>query len=133
MQTTTEIIVQEVDLDYLGHVNYNKYIAYLEQGVGDWYDGVGVSHAYLAENKIGTVLVKLEVSYLKEARLGDLLRVVTTPSKVGTKSFVMRQEIYNQRDELITESTKIFVMFNISSRKSTPVIEQIRSGFVDED
>lgn len=41
MQTTTEIIVQEVDLDYLGHVNYNKYIAYLEQGVGDWYDGVG--------------------------------------------------------------------------------------------
>lgn len=133
MQTTTEIIVKEEDLDYLGHVNYNKYIAYLEAGVGDWYAGVGLSHAYLAENKIGTVLVKLEVSYLKEARLEDVLRVVTTPSKVGTKSFVMRQEIYNQREEVITESTKIFVMFDISSRKSLPVIEQIRSGFVDED
>jgi YbgC/YbaW family acyl-CoA thioester hydrolase len=131
MQTTTEIIVQEEDLDFLGHVNYNNYISYLEVGVGDWYNGVGVSYDYFAENKLGTVLVKLEVSYLKEARLGDVLRVVTIPIKVGTKSFVMKQEIYNQRDELITGSTKIFVMFDISTRKSTPVIEQIRSGFVE--
>lgn len=131
MQITTEIIVQEEDLDYLGHVNYNRYITYLEEGVGHWYEGVGVTHSKLEENKIGTVLVKLEVSYLKEARLGDVLKVVTTPSKVGNKSFVMKQEIYNQHDELITESEKIFVMFDISSRKSIPVIEQIRSGFME--
>lgn len=131
MQTTTEIIVQDEDLDYLGHVNYNKYISYLEEGVGDWYEGVDITHAYLAENKIGTVLVKFEVNYLKEARLGEVLKVVTSPGKLGNKSFVLKQEIYNQQDEVITECMKIFVMFDITSRKSIPVIEQIRLGFIN--
>lgn len=129
MQTVTKIIVSPEDIDQLGHVNYLKYILFLEKGVGNWYKQAGVSFRELRAKDLGTVVLKMDVSYLKEARLGDTLFVKTTLTNVGTKSFSVKQEIYNQDDILITEASKTFVMFNTATRKGVPVIEEIARHF----
>lgn len=129
METTTEIRVKEEDIDGLGHVNYNRYIAFSEEAIGDWFSKAGMDWRKMSVRKIGSVVVNLNVSYIKEARLGDVLKVVTTPGKLGNKSFVMKQNIYNQNEELITEFTKKFVMFDISSRKGIVVVDEIAQHF----
>lgn len=125
MQTTTKIIVAPEDIDQLGHVNYLKYILFLEKGVGHWYKQAGVNFRELREKDLGTVVLKMDISYQKEARLGDTLNVTTTLTHVGNKSFSLKQVIHNQDDIQITEATKTFVMFNTSTRKGVPVIEEI--------
>lgn len=129
MQTTTKIVVSPEDIDQLGHVNYLKYILFLEKGVGEWYKQAGVNFKELRKQDLGTVVLKFDVSYHKEARLGDTLSVTTTLMNVGNKSFTVNQEIYNQDDILITESTKTFVMFNTATRKGVPVIHEIARHF----
>lgn len=129
MQTTYEIRVMEEDIDSLGHVNYNKYISFSERAMGDWHEKIGLNWEEMARRKMGTVVVNINISYIKEARLGEVLKVITIPEKLGTKSFVITQEIYNQRNERITEITKKFVMFDISKREGIVVIDEIARNF----
>lgn len=129
MQTTIEIIVNEEDIDSLGHVNYNRYISYSEKAMGDWHKKAGCDWEIMSDRRIGTVFVNLNVSYIKEARLGEVLRVITSPWQLGTKSFVIKQEIFNQNDEKITEFTKKFVMFDLEKREGIIVIDEIARHF----
>jgi len=123
------IHVQEGDIDYLGHVNYMRYIHFFEQGMGDWFKKNGVSTSEWREKNLGTVVVKFDINYIKEARLGETLKVITAPVRLGTKSFAVQQKIYNENDELITECNKTFVMFDTSIRKGIPVVEEIAGTF----
>ncbi|MDQ0156622.1 acyl-CoA thioesterase [Robertmurraya andreesenii] len=132
MRTTIEIRVKEEDIDALGHVNYNKYISYSERAMGDWHKNAGLDWNEMSDRKIGTVFVNLNVNYIKEARLGEVLRVETIPLKLGTKSFVIQQEIYNERDEKITEFTKKFVMFDLERRQGMKVVDEIARHFHQE-
>ncbi|OLS33701.1 thioesterase family protein [Bacillus sp. MRMR6] len=131
MQTIIEAEVDEDKIDHLGHMNYLEYIIFSEKGMSDWFQKAGASHLNLAQRQMGMVFVKLDVSYLNEARLGDLLKIKTIPVHLGTKSFVIKQTIYNQHDLLITEFKKTFVMFNTETRKSIPVIDEISVQFRD--
>jgi YbgC/YbaW family acyl-CoA thioester hydrolase len=131
MQTIIEAEVDQDKIDHLGHMNYLEYIIFSEKGISDWFQKAGASHVNLAQRHMGMVFVKLDVSYLNEARLGDLLKIVTIPVHLGTKSFVIKQMIYNQHDVLITEFKKTFVMFDTETRKSIPVINEIAKQFRD--
>lgn len=129
METVFHIKVVEDDIDHLGHVNYMRYIAFSEKATFDWHRKAGLGPTEMIDENMGTVLVKMEVEYFKEARLGDEVRVYTVPVKLGNKSFVIKQKLYNQHNEYLTEFTKTFVMFNTLSRKGIPVIEKIARQF----
>ncbi|MDQ0270403.1 acyl-CoA thioesterase [Cytobacillus purgationiresistens] len=133
MEIITEIIVQQEDIDHLGHMNYMKYLTYLEKGVIEWYAKSGVGKEGLDKRNLGTVLIKFDVSYIHEARLGDKLRIMTNLTYVGNKSFVLKQDIYNENQEHLTDCKKTFVMFNLETRKGVPVIEEIAQQFSPAD
>jgi acyl-CoA thioesterase FadM len=78
---------------------------------------------------IGTVVLKMEVLYLKEAKLGDHLKIITRPEYLGNTSFVLKQDIYNQFDEHITDAKVTMVMFDTVLRKGIRVINQIAQYF----
>ena len=125
METIFTLQTHKEDIDQLGHVNNCRYVKFLEDGRVDWYEKCGITLHYFQEMGIGTVVLKMEVLYLKEAKLGDHLKVITTPEYLGNTSFVLKQEIYNQFDEHITDAKVTMVMFDTVSRKSTKVIHQI--------
>lgn len=129
MQRILEIVVDEEKIDHLGHMNYLEYIIFSEKGMVDWFQNAGASHKEIRQRNMGMVFVKLDVSYINEARLGDSLRIITTPVRLGNKSFTIKQDIFNQDNLHITEFNKTFVMFNTATRKSIPVIEQITRQF----
>lgn len=129
MQSIIDIQVEEADIDHLGHVNYMRYIHFFEQGMGDWFQRSGVSFSDWQEKHLGTVVVNFDINYIKEARLGESLKVITDPVRLGTKSFTVKQTIYNEKEELITECNKTFVMFNTSIRKGIQVVEEIVRNF----
>lgn len=129
MNTSLAIKIQETDIDEIGHVNYMNYISFSERGMGDWYKKARVPLTDLLEKKVGTVLLKFDILYLAEARVGDTLTIHTIPVRLGTKSFEFKQEIYNQDGILTTECNKTFVMFDLITRKSIPVEPNIVAHF----
>lgn len=129
MNTSLAIKIQETDIDEIGHVNYMNYISFSERGMGDWYKKAGVPLTDLLEKNVGTVLLKFDILYLAEARVGDTLTIHTIPVRLGTKSFELKQEIYNQDGIQTTECNKTFVMFDLITRKSIPVEPNIVAHF----
>jgi YbgC/YbaW family acyl-CoA thioester hydrolase len=131
MKTKILIIPSEKDIDDMGHVNNCMYVKYLEKARLDWYENTGATRKLLGDKNLGTVVLKLEVLFQKEAKLGDSLKVITQPLKLGNTSFVLKQDIYNQFEELITEAKITSVMFDRTTRKSTKVIDRIAEKFND--
>ena len=127
VQTNYLIEVKDEDIDILGHMNYMQYSVYSEKAMIDWYNKAGMMMDDLHERKLGMVLVKCDIDYMKEAMAGDSLRIETKLSHLGTKSFSLLQEIYHSSNEKLTEFRKTFVMFDVAARKSIPVIEPIAS------
>lgn len=129
METVTTIAIEPNHIDELGHVNNTFYVAYLEQARGDWYERAGISFSQMNERGIGTVLVRLDIQFKKELLLEDRPVVHTIPHRLGNKSFVFRQVMYNQRKEVVAEAAVTNVMFDVKQRKSIPVAEEIRKFF----
>ena len=132
LNATTEIIVKEEEIDSLGHVNHIVYFHYLQAGRSDWFKKTGISYEDFKKSNIETVVLKMEVLYRKEARLGERLYVQTNPVRLGNTSFVFEQKILNENNEVIHEATVTEVMFDLTTRKSTPVIPEIVRGFTEE-
>lgn len=126
----TSLTVIESDIDELGHVNNKVYLDYLEKGRENWfYKATGMNFLDMKEKNLGTVVIRIEIDFKKEALLGDRLQIETIPNYIGNKSFKFKQFIYNQKNEMLTEALVTCVMFDPTTRKSIPVIEEIRGKF----
>lgn len=129
MNTEIQIVVKQQDIDELNHVNNKVYVDYLEEARGDWYAQTGFSFDIMRERNLGTVVLKLNITFLQEATLGEELTVKTIPVRLGRTSFDLQQKIYNERGEKITEANVVSVMFDRQNRKSVPVVEEIARHF----
>ncbi|MET4000107.1 acyl-CoA thioesterase [Marinobacterium sp. MBR-109] len=129
METVTNILVVESDIDEFDHVNNGAYVSYLEKGRRHWYEEAGLSIVEMKERKVGAVLLKLDVLYKKELRLGDNLKVKTCPQRKGNKSLTFKQEIFNNKDELVTEAIVTCVMFDMEKRRSIKLLHDLAKHF----
>ncbi|MGG1400656.1 acyl-CoA thioesterase [Bacillus salipaludis] len=129
MEHLTEINIIEDYLDPIGHVNNVKLMSFLEDARRQWYKKAGISYEEMRKMKVGTVILRMDIMFLKETFIGDRLKIITQPQKLGTKSFVFQQKIYNQVEELVLEATVTCVMLDTTIRKSMPVVDQIARHF----
>ncbi|MFC4024059.1 acyl-CoA thioesterase [Oceanobacillus longus] len=125
----SEIKVDEEDLDIFNHVNNLVFIKYLERARFDWYNKHDFQIETLINKGLGFVLRNIEVSFIGEGRLGDVLTIETSPYKRGNTSFTMKQNISNQSGILITEAQTTSVMIDMNRRRPIPLIEEIGKHF----
>jgi len=128
METT--IVVKEKDIDGLNHVNNSVYLNYLEHAREKWYiEKAGYSYDDFHQANLGTMVLKIEILFKKEAVLHDKLRVITIPKKLGNTSYVFEQKILNEEDEEICSATITKVLTDFTTRKSVKVIDAIARNF----
>ena len=106
------------DPDMLGHVNHARALSLLEDARLAMADGVGS----------GLILARLEVDYLRQLyyRLGERLVVRTAVTRLGTKSFTVRQELV-QDDEVAIRSDAVMVAFDFEVDASRPLTDAERA------
>ena len=130
MKTKYSRKIIESDIDVLNHVNYSVYIDIMSHGRIEWVGEIlGTLEYMTSERRIAYPLVNLEINYVKETLLGDELTVVTEPKEIGNKSFVLKQQVFNKKNELVADGEVKHVMFNLEDRKSIPVVPEIRQVF----
>ncbi len=83
--------VRSYELDSFAHMNHAVFLNWFEQARFDAFEQAGFPIPEMQARGWGVYVVKLEVEYLKEARLGDELVVRTWVEGVGRTSMAFHQ------------------------------------------
>lgn len=120
-----EFIVKEEDIDEFNHVNNKVYINYLEKARIDWHDYIGYGLDSMIDQGYGDVLRNINISFIKEALVDEKLTIKTFPQSIGKTSFVLKQHIFNEQNETITEAETVIVLMDLKKRIKTQIPENI--------
>jgi acyl-CoA thioester hydrolase len=100
------------DTDFAGLVYHANYLKFCERGRSDFIRLLGIHHQDLAnpERGEGAVFVvrRVEIDYLKPARLDEVLEVITRCDKIGAASLTLAQEV--RRDGVVLVRAKVVVV-----------------------
>lgn len=129
MKINLDLIVRSTEIDVNGHVNNAKYLEYLEWGREEWYDMNQLHYETLLGHGVQTVTVNININYRKECKQGDRLTVTTEPQSIGRSSYVLRQEIVNDRGELCADALVTSVTMDVETRTSRAVPDVLRGLF----
>jgi acyl-CoA thioester hydrolase len=107
------------DPDSLGHVNHARALSLLEDA--------RLAMADEAPGDVGLILARLEVDYLRQLyyRTGERLCVRSVVTRLGAKSFTVRQELI-QDDEVAIRADVVMVLFDFATDTSRAMTDQER-------
>lgn len=124
------------DTDFAGLVYHANFLKFCERGRSDFIRLLGVHHQALANPEQGEpsvfVVRRIEIDYLRPARLDDVLEVVTRCEEIGGASLALLQEV--RRGETLIVRAKVVVVLVSSSGKPQRLGQLVRGAlerFVD--
>lgn len=85
------------DTDAGGIVYYANYLKFYERARTEWLNYLQIDQPKLLANDMVFVVTKVEVNYLKPARLNDQLVIRTKLLQVKTASLLFEQSLYLQK------------------------------------
>jgi acyl-CoA thioester hydrolase len=113
------------DPDSYGHVNHARALSLLEDArLAMAAESPGV----VPGRQPDIILARLEVDYLQQLhyRVGEQVCVRGWVTRMGTKSFTMRQELV-QDDEVAIRLDAVIVLFDIATDSSRPMTDEERA------
>jgi acyl-CoA thioester hydrolase len=113
------------DPDSYGHVNHARALSLLEDArLAIATEAPGV----VPGRQPDVILARLEVDYLRQLhyRVGERLCVRSWVTRMGTKSFTMRQELI-QDDAVAIRLDAVLVVFDITADASRPLSDEERA------
>ena len=108
------------DTDFTGLVYHANFLKFCERGRSDFIRLLGIDHRSLASPSEGEpsvfVVRRIEIDYLKPARIDEVLEVVTTCAEIGGATLVLAQDV--RRDGTLLARAKVSVV--LVSRAGKP-------------
>jgi YbgC/YbaW family acyl-CoA thioester hydrolase len=96
--STTLVEVRSYELDSFGHANHAVYLNWLEYARFVALARVGFPYERIIERGWGIYVVRIEVDYVREARLGERLLVRTWAEGYRRSSMLLAQQIVVEAD-----------------------------------
>lgn len=113
----TEIRVRYGETDQMGVVYHGNYAQYLEVARVEWLRSVDISYKKMEDDGVMLPVVNLNINFKKPAIYDEVITVKTKlRNKPGLK-ITIDQEIYNQKDVLITNSEITLVFVNMQTKR----------------
>ncbi|MGE0046740.1 MAG: YbgC/FadM family acyl-CoA thioesterase [Hyphomonadaceae bacterium] len=90
------------DTDFTGLVYHANYLRYFERGRSDFMRAAGVAHSDLLAlpEPLGLTINKMEIDFLRPARIDDALTVRTAYDAIRGPRFFITQEIRRGEEEI---------------------------------
>ena len=118
------------DTDFTGLVYHASFLRFCERGRSDFIRLLGIDHQRLANPPQGEpavfVVRRIEIDYLKPARIDEVLEVVTRCAEIGGTTLVLVQEV--RRGETVLARAKVSVVLVSPSGKPQRLGSLIRGA-----
>ena len=99
------------ELDSFGHVNHAVHLNWFEQARFATLEAVGFPAADLLARRWGIHVVRVEVDYRKEARMGDRILIRTRTAELRNSSMTLHQQAHlnGEGGPLVAEARVVLV------------------------
>jgi len=118
------------DTDFTGLVYHANFLKFCERGRSDFIRTLGIDHSSLANPKEGEpavfVVRRIEIDYLKPARIDEVLEVVTSCAEIGGATLVLSQEV--RRDGVALARLKVSVVLVSQAGKPQRLGQMVRGA-----
>ena len=119
------------DCDSVGHVNHAHMLTLLERARWAALE-TKMTYAEYMKSKLWAVVRKVEASYHAQTYPGDDLSIRTGLLSIGNTSFVVKQEVRNQKGVLVCDASLVYVTV-APDGKPIPVPDAWRTLFAPWD
>jgi acyl-CoA thioester hydrolase len=122
------------DTDFSGLVYHASYLRWCERGRSDWLRLLGVHHSALIAPESGEpaafVVRRLEIDYLRPARIDEVLEVTTECTEVSGVYLLLLQQIRRGETTLCKVVVKVVLISQSGKpmRLPAPIREALRQG-----
>ncbi|MDH3221718.1 MAG: acyl-CoA thioesterase [Gammaproteobacteria bacterium] len=125
MQTSSVVRVRPRQVDELGHLNHVAAVDILQCARDDWYRQAGLweGRPWSGDEKLGTVVLNINVNYRAECFLDEALQVVTRPLYLGNKSYTLAQEMVKPDGQVAVDATVTSLIMDMAAHATLPVPE----------
>lgn len=129
--------VRAYELDALGHVNHAVYLNWFEQARWDALADAGLPAPEILARGWGIHVVRIEVDYLAECRLGDEVSIRTAVEGLRNSSMVLTQTLQLRKDPEVTASrARVVAVWIGPDRRPMRIPAEVRerlAGWVPSD
>lgn len=106
--------VYYADTDFSGVVYHARYLEFLERGRSDYLRLAGVRHTELHEGLRGERIVwvvrRMEIDFIRPARMDDVLTIDTRTEKISGARIFMAQEIRRGDEALVAAKVEAAII-----------------------
>jgi thioesterase-3 len=111
------LVIREGHLDTFGHVNNATYLQILEEARWEFITAGGFGLRHIQKIGLGPVVLEWNMKFIKEIRLREKISIESETLSYDKKIGVLRQDIYNEKNELCFEGRMTFGLFDTRERK----------------
>jgi len=101
------------DTDFSGLVYHASYLRFMERGRSDMIRLMGVHHSALAAGdgpRRVFVVRRMEIDFLRPARIDDVLEVITKPAEQTAAALTLSQKVNRGRETLVNARVQIVLL-----------------------
>ena len=113
----TFVKVRYAETDQMGVVYHGNYAQYLEIARIDWLEALGVSYKKMEEEGVMLPVYELKMKFKRSAKFDDTLKIETVISKKPGARIEFFYNIFNQKNELLTEAETTLIFIDIEKNK----------------
>ena len=125
------------DTDFSAVVYHARYLRFMERGRTNYLRLTGADHRALFEQAekeapgFAFVVRRMEIDFLKPARMDDVLEIVTAPEEVKGASVTLHQKVMRGADLLVEAHVQVAF---VSGGRARPIPKPLRIAMrVDQD
>lgn len=115
MPHSIKIKVYYEDTDAGGVVYYGRYLGFLERARTEFLSERGISVAGLHDQGSFLVVTRVDISYKKPARLGDLIDITTEVTEIRNASMTLKNQVLRD-NALLAEAHVTFACIDKDGR-----------------
>ncbi len=122
-------VVYPNQMDHMDHMNVQWYTAKFDEATWHLFSAVGITSAYIRENRRGMAALEQTTKYQSEVTAGDLLVIRSRVLAVGDKTLRFFHSMANAETQKPVATTELLaVHLDRDKRKSCPLPEAIRDS-----
>lgn len=122
-----DVYVRFCETDAGGHVSNTSYFLYLEEARTKFFTAIHYGQRE-RQNHVNFILARTECNFIAQSFAGQTLTVQSSLTNIGTKSFTINHEIYEQNSgKLIATGVAVVVCFDFLEQKSVEISDELRS------
>ena len=111
------LTIREAHLDTFGHVNNAVYLQLLEEARWEFITSKGYGLATVQKTGVGPTILEFNLKFIKELKLRQKITIVSQGISYEKKIGKLKQDIYNENQELCFEGLMTYGLFDTKERK----------------